>query len=156
MRACAPAVAFHLPPTLPQKLRSEEKQGRARLRELQDQIGRLDTESQVRAFFVDHVNSGLGQWTAGRERTQRLQCVAGHADLSSAKLPGFMLPLGLALHTCCAPCPRPTGGQHTPAGAGQPAQHHRRPGGGAALLGIAGLQAGCTLPLQLLMVAHGV
>ncbi len=36
-----------LPPALPQKLRGEEKQGRARLRELQEQIGRLDRDSEV-------------------------------------------------------------------------------------------------------------
>lgn len=35
------------PPALPQKLRGEEKQGRARLRELQEQIGRLDRDSEV-------------------------------------------------------------------------------------------------------------
>lgn len=42
---------------LPQKLRSEEKQGRARLRELQEHIGRLDQESQVR--YIQKVVSCL-------------------------------------------------------------------------------------------------
>ena len=53
-RDCASAWAFHIRShPWPQKLRSEEKQGRARLRELQDQIGRLDTESQVHPVIFE-------------------------------------------------------------------------------------------------------
>jgi chromosome segregation ATPase len=44
---------------LTQKLRSEEKQGRARLRELQDQIGRLDAESQEASTRLRELGSQL-------------------------------------------------------------------------------------------------